>query len=81
MTDGQPIRSWRIATLGLLILAGCTVTRTVIDRIRVEPLSPSPYHRQLTDKEQCMHCHAALASAPAVPHPQYKRCTSCHKVD
>jgi hypothetical protein len=62
------------------LLFGCAASRTIIDRINAEPLSDQAFHRQLTAKEQCMHCHSELANAPAVPHPEYKKCVSCHSV-
>lgn len=58
-------------------VAGCT---TMWDYVRSRPLEPLPVHRGMEAKEQCMHCHtAAVAGAPAVPHPQYERCAMCHE--
>ena len=61
------------------VAAGCAATRTIVDSMRAQPLSPTPFHSQLSDKPQCMHCHTQIASAPPVPHPDYKKCTSCHQ--
>jgi len=60
------------------VVAGCAMTRTIVDKINAEPLSPAPFHQQLTSKQQCMHCHTQIATAPAVPHPDYKNCAACH---
>ncbi len=65
-----------LAAVGLL--AGCAMTQTIVDKMQVEPLSPTPFHQQLDTKQQCMHCHTELAAAPAVPHPDYKNCAACH---
>ena len=60
------------------VIAGCAMTRTIVDKMNAEPLSPAPFHQQLTDKQQCMHCHTQFAAAPTVPHPDYKNCAACH---
>ncbi len=62
-----------------LLAAGCAVTQTIVDKMRVEPLSPTAFHASLRDTTQCTHCHAQVAAAPSVPHPQYKKCASCHR--
>ncbi len=64
----------------LVFAGGCTATQTIIDSMNKKPLPATPFHRQLTEKTQCMHCHTEISSAPAVPHPQYKKCASCHTV-
>jgi hypothetical protein len=69
----------RALVLGLLLLAGCGAMKRFHDRMVVRPLTPSPYHEQLTEKPQCLHCHTQLGGAPAVPHPDYDRCADCHR--
>ena len=66
-------------TLAGALAAGCAASRTIIDKMQSKPLSATPFHVALTDKAQCMHCHTQLAGAPSVPHPDYKRCVSCHQ--
>ncbi len=70
-----------IAKLSALcvFVAGCAVTQTIVDKMRVEPLSPTAFHSSLTESTQCTHCHAEVAAAPSVPHPHYKKCASCHR--
>ena len=67
----------RIAIV-FVFIAGCAATQTILDKMNVKRLSPTPFHQQLTQKPQCMHCHTQLPDAPAVPHPQYKNCAACH---
>ena len=72
---------YAVAVVGLLAgtLAACSVTHIIIDSYRAPRISQVPIHQDMTEKDQCMHCHSAgVAGAPPMPHRDYKRCIACH---
>ncbi len=72
---------WRRLLAVLVFVGGCAVTQTIADKMNVKPLSATPFHQQLTAKNQCVHCHTGAAGAPEVPHRQYKNCAGCHTTE
>jgi len=76
-------RLLRAGGYALLALGVAACTQTMRDYFSSRDLPPlsMPIHKGLEDKAQCMHCHTGgMATAPAVPHPEYKRCGLCHEV-